>query len=183
MGYVVVNPVRAGLVRTARKWPGLVSRPKWIGGKLLKYKRPAIFFRKKGKVPVSQSLRLVRPPAFAGHSNATFSEMLAQEIRMREEQVRDQFKQERREFIGRKRILAMSTFNRAATEEPQKRIVPRIACKDKSMRIELLQRLKAFLQSYRLALARYRQGDHKACFPAGTYWMRVQFGVICSHPT
>jgi len=183
MGYVIANPVRAGLVRTPRKWPGLVSLPNVIGGEPLEFRRPEIFFRKKGKVPAGQSLQLVRPPAFEGQSDAGFIELLVQEVRLREKQVRDQFKQERRKFIGRRQVLKMSPFTRALSEEAGKRIVPRIACKNKSMRIELLHKLKAFLKEYRLARARYRRGDRSVCFPEGTYWMRVQFGVTCMNLT
>jgi putative transposase len=182
IAYTIVNPVNAGLVNTIRKWPGLVSLPTMIGGKSLEFTRPTIFFRKNSKLPRRQSMGVVRPPAFDNYTDAEFVELLAERVRQHEIQIHTLFKQENRRFLGRKRILTQSPFIRAVSDEPRRRAVPRLSCKSAHARIELLHRLKAFLQQYRRALIRYRLNEHDVCFPIGTYMMHVQFGVRIFQP-
>jgi REP element-mobilizing transposase RayT len=64
-GYVLANPVAAGLVPQARQWPGPWSAPEQIGAIAVPVQRPAIFFSPKGYAPATASLQLVAPPGFA----------------------------------------------------------------------------------------------------------------------
>ncbi|NND28937.1 MAG: hypothetical protein HKN97_10135 [Myxococcales bacterium] len=40
-------------------------------------------------------------------------------------------------------------------------------------------RLRAFKAQYRQALQKWMAGDRNACFPEGTWWMRVGHGARC----
>ncbi|MGB5222219.1 MAG: transposase, partial [Polyangiales bacterium] len=44
---------------------------------------------------------------------------------------------------------------------------------------EAVERLRAFKTQYARALARWMAGDRDACFPLGTWWMRVCHGARC----
>jgi REP element-mobilizing transposase RayT len=61
MVYVYTNPVEAGLVRTAREWPGARSLPKDLVRSPLEIERPKGFFRHDGPLPAKVSLRLEVP--------------------------------------------------------------------------------------------------------------------------
>jgi hypothetical protein len=56
---------------------------------------------------------------------------------------------------------------------------PRVAARDKWKRIEALSRLVDFLARYREALLAMRAG-REFVFPAGTYGLRVAYGVRCA---
>jgi hypothetical protein len=44
---------------------------------------------------------------------------------------------------------------------------------------EAVKRLRAFRAQYTRALAKWTAGDRTACFPEGTWWMRVCHGARC----
>jgi len=44
---------------------------------------------------------------------------------------------------------------------------------------EAVKRLRAFKAQYARALAAWTAGNRRACFPAGTWWMRVCHGARC----
>ncbi len=54
---------------------------------------------------------------------------------------------------------------------------PRIACKDKWLRIDAIKREQSFQQEYRQAYDSYQAGNRDVVFPAGTFWMKEQFDV------
>jgi hypothetical protein len=57
-----------------------------------------------------------------------------------------------------------------------------VAGRDKWKRVEALSRLVDFLRSYREAWVALRAGARDVLFPAGTYWLRVAYGVRCAAP-
>jgi hypothetical protein len=64
--------------------------------------------------------------------------------------------------------------------EPLGQLHPRVASRDSSRRIEALERLVSFLTDYRAALREWHHGKKWVLFPAGTYEMRVTYGVACA---
>ncbi len=174
--YVFTNPVAAGLVRTHADWPGAHSRPEQIGGPSKPVSRPEGFFREKGPVPESLSLELVPPPGFT--CNAWVSDLQAR-IEARESEIRAVLGANGRRFLGRQRVLEQSPWGRPTGAEPRRGLAPRVAARDKWKRVAVLQRLKAFLNTYREALRQFVGGHRTVTFPFGTYAMRVRFGVTC----
>ena len=172
--YVLANPVAAGLVRSARLWPGLWSAPEQIGGAALEVCRPKHFFDPNGSLPHKVSLQLTPPPGFA--SSDQFREQLVAALVDREAQARAAH----REFLGVARVLAQNPTGRPKPGEPRRTLSPRVAARDKWKRIEALGRLVEFLRSYRAAWAARRAGDTAATFPCGTYLLRVAHGVPCA---
>ena len=179
MVYTLTNPVAAGLVSHGYQWPGLRSAPGLIGEKRI-VQRPKIFFRPAGRAPMSSELIVARPPSFAHLSDQAFSLLLQQAVENKEAEIRHKAKANGDSFLGRKAILAQSPYATPRTHEPRRQINPRVATRDKWSRIEALQRLRCFLEAYRDAWQQFREGISGAIFPAGTYWLRIRFGVSCA---
>jgi len=86
---------------------------------------------------------------------------------------------EGRKFAGPRKVKQQSAFGMPSSPRGLGKLCPRVACKDKWRRIEVLGQLTAFLADYRVALAEYLAGKRRVEFPAGTYLMRVRHGVKC----
>jgi REP element-mobilizing transposase RayT len=175
--YALANPVAAGLVRTAREWPGLCSAPELIGGDTLLVPRPGTFFRASGPMPATATLNVTRPPCFA--SDAEFRGALESALADAEAEGRRARSSARGGFLGTVKVLAQRPFDRPVKAEPRRDLAPRVAARDKWKRIEALSRLVEFLRAYRHAWMALRAGED-AVFPAGTYGLRLTCGVRCA---
>jgi REP element-mobilizing transposase RayT len=171
--YVLANPTNAGLVRSARLWPGLWSAPERVGGDAYEVVRPKLFFDPKGILPEKATLQLTPPSGFTAEE---FRERLAASLADREAKaVRDV----RGGFLGVARVLSQKPTDRPRPGEPRRSTNPRVAARDKWKRIETLGRLVEFLRSYRAAWSERREGNTDTIFPCGTYLLRVVHGVPC----
>jgi putative transposase len=170
--YLLANPVAAGLVRSAKDWPGLWSAPDRIGT-VLHAARPKHFFDPKGLLPETVALRLSAPPGF--ESAEDFRRQLTSALAERESAER-----QGKEFLGVARVLAQRPTGRPAAGEPRRALNPRVAARDQWKRVEMLGRLAGFLASYREAWEARRAGKARVLFPAGTYLLRVLHGVPCA---
>ncbi len=178
--YTLTNPVEAGLVRFGAQWPGQRTRPEDIGRRELVAERPGFFFTE--AMPEEVRLQLVRPPCLSELGDAAVAEHIAKRVGEAEAAIQAKFDSEGRKFLGAKAVRAQSPFGSPSTREPRRRLRPRVACRDKWQRIAWLQRSKEFLTAYREALQRFSAGVRDVIFPAGTYLMRVRFGVACHDP-
>lgn len=175
--YTLSNPVLAGLVRSARQWPGLWSAPERIGGQPIAVRRPDHFFDPDGTLPDEATLQLAPPRGFASISD--FHEQLTAALAVLEaEAVRER----RGGFLGSARVLAQRPTSRPASIEPRRTMKPRVAARDKWKRIEALGRVVEFVAAYRAAWLARRSGKSRVIFPSGTYQLRVVHGVPCAAP-
>lgn len=174
--YVLANPVAAGLVRRGSEWPGLWSSPSMIGGEAIVVRRPKIFFRENGYMPEVATLELTVPDGFS--SAAEFRAQLVQALAIREAG----HATGGRGFLGAGRVQAQSPWAHPAGGERRRELKPRVGALDKWKRIEALARLTTFLADYRDALRRWTAGARDVVFPAGTYALRVSYGVSCCAP-
>jgi REP element-mobilizing transposase RayT len=179
-GYVLANPVAAGLVKHGREWPGLWTAPEQLGTAILTARRPAKFFRAKGGWPASVELALTVPPGF--RSAQEFRDAAAEEARVLEDKARRKLASEGRKFLGRAKILTQDPLTAPAGTEPRRKLNPHLAAIDTVERIDAIARLKRFVREYRVALAKLREGIREVVFPAGTYRLRVELGVRCDAP-
>ncbi len=175
--YALSNPTKAGLVSHGGEWPGVRLYRK---GKYLA-KKPSFFFRSEengGKLPDSLQLELTSPP-IGVHENAT--DMLIQSATTKQEKgLRIQWQQSGKKFLGAASVKAQSIHNSPNGGTQQKRICPRVACKDKLLRIKLLLSLKAFTRAYKPLQKQFSQGEHSVVFPVGTYRMARFYGARCA---
>jgi len=174
VAYTLANPVEAGLIRSASRWPGLWSHPEAIGGDELLVRRPSHFFNPKGSLPESIALKLTTPPGFP--TAAAFQELLHAALAEKEAAAVKKIGT----FLGVARVLAQKVTARTSREEPLGQLNPRVAGRDARRRTERLARLVSFLADYRTALREWRRGNRSIIFPAGTYLMRVACGVACA---
>lgn len=173
--YTMANPVSAGLVAHGKSWPGL--RTRWP--KVRKRVTRPDFFRDTGPMPAFATLELVRPPGFDNISDELLDELLCNGIERREQYWRDVMKDQGRRFLGRRGVLAQSVWDAPRTHEPRRQISPRVGERNKWRRIEALQRLRVFAERYRRAYELFRAGFRDFFFPAGTYKLQRQAGVLC----
>jgi REP-associated tyrosine transposase len=180
--YTLANPVAAGLVEHARRWPGLWSAPERIGGPARRVPRPRMFFREDGYTPESVELTLTHPPGF--DSAEAFRSAVEVALSALESEARQRLAAEGRRFMGRERVLAQSPFAKPAGNAPRRRLNPRVAARDPGRRVELLAELAQFLRHYRAALCDWAAGMRvDVLFPAGTYQLRIAHGVPCASPS
>jgi REP element-mobilizing transposase RayT len=176
MTYTITNPVKAGLVMRSDLWPGLCTLPSDIG-RPMRVKRPNVLFRKDGPLPEEVEVTFVPPPAYSHLSLAEFVELLRDSVEAKEESLRARARDEGRSFLGRRAVLGQDPFDSPRTREERRAKRPRIRSR---RQIELLLRLRAFLQDYREAFERFRAGFRQVIFPPGTYWMRRYAGARCA---
>jgi len=178
--YAATNPVKDGLVERVHHWPGVNGLSDLLDGRSVTVRRPRHFFRAEGPMPETATLELTIPPELGD----------AEEIRRRIRERVASFEQEaaaaRRRtgatVLGRRAILKQSWTGRPAGRLPRRGLRPRLAARNKWLRVEALLRDRAFLASYREAFARWRAGL-AAVFPPGTYWLRLFANVTVAPAT
>jgi putative transposase len=178
--YILANPVAAGLVRRGREWPGLWTAPEQLGVTTFTAPRPEVFFRADGGMPSSVELTLAVPEGF--ESAEEFQALVGAALHELEERARRERSAAGRGFLGRARVLAQSPFARPPAGEPRRKLNPRVAARDRWRRVEALSRMMDFLHAYRAAWAAMRRGVRDVVFPAGTYRLRLEYGVACAAP-
>lgn len=175
--YVLANPVAAGLVETGAEWPGLWSSPELLGATPVVVRRPKVFFREDGYLPATVELALTPPPGFSAEE---FRDQLGHALASRERQLRRDFAEEGRSYLGVAKVLAQEVWARPASGGPRFSLSPRVASRDKWKRLEAIGLLREFLAEYRRAWTALRAGVAGVVFPAGTYRLRVLHGVACA---
>jgi len=180
IAYTMANPVEACLVRRGGSWPGVrhawPSKPRVI-------RKPRWFFRGEeqgGVWPESIELELSRPPGYEELADEELAAVIGAAIEAREEKLRRTHDRKKNRFLGRKAVLAQRRHSRAATREPRFGMSPKVACRNKWRRIERLAANKRWLARYTEARRRWCAGERDVEFPAGTYKMRVEHGVMCT---
>ncbi|MBN1770555.1 MAG: hypothetical protein JXB32_04780 [Deltaproteobacteria bacterium] len=177
--YVLVNPVAAGLTDHARRWTGATS-VRWGFGETRTFVRPdGVFFGAASKLPVDASLTLASLPGFEDRTEKQSDALVRERVIARETELRAEHRAEGKSYLGMAAVLRCDPEDRPRTREPRRRINPRIACKQTDVRVEAVARWTSFVRMYRAAWARWRDGDHAAVFPEGTWLMRVRHGAAC----
>jgi REP element-mobilizing transposase RayT len=197
--YTLTNPVSAELVASHEKWPGALSPIDRIGAqRAMVVRRPEGYFDPEIH-PESIEIRLTVPHACRSETPATFRARLREEVRAREESIRETMRREGRKFLGVERLRGARyrpTTHSAAHDRKERDRQdgkkgshagkhPTLAAHDRWRRIEALQRHKGFLKAYREALEKFTErlragkSTRNIEFPHGTYLLRVRYGVSC----
>jgi REP element-mobilizing transposase RayT len=176
--YTLTNPVAAGLVKKGEHWPGVHTSVNDFG-KVIVAEKPKIFFAPGGSLPESATFEVVQPAGYEHWERRRFVRTLSSAVERRESEIQERMRAEGRKFAGPRKVKQQSPFGMPASPRGFGKMCPRVACKDKWRRIEVLGQLTAFLADYRVALAEYLAGKRRVEFPAGTYLMRLRHGVKC----
>jgi REP element-mobilizing transposase RayT len=182
--YTITNPVDARLVPHSHQWPGICLQPSDMG-KTLTVKRPWKLFRKDGPMPKAVTLRIVPPPPHLRDEiepcdETAFIASLAENVAAQEARLRKQAASAKKQFMGRKRVLAQHHTDTPWSQEPRRRLNPRIAGRDAQRRIEAIAQMKDFIAEYHRAWEKFRDGVRDTLFPHGTYALRLYQGVQCA---
>ena len=167
--YAATNPVKDYLVERVHHWQGGNGLAALVNRRPLCATRPTHFFRPDGLMPDAVELRLVIPPELGSEA-----EVLA-ELRQRVQAVEEACAAERqrtgRRVYGRRAVRQQSWRDQPSSVEPQRTLRPRVAARSVWVRIEALQRNRAFLADYAMAREAWLHGAG-VTFPMGTYWLR-----------
>jgi len=169
--YVLGNPLQAALVESWSQWPGAISDPRACAKAAVKVGRPGVYFRDDGLMPEKVKLEVTVPPCWEHLSTKQFATMAAKHLKAHEAELREKLASEKRELLGREAVKKQDPFGYPTGFDPKFELNPKLACKNKWRREEVLQRLKSFLDAYSEAWKQFKQGAKDVLFPAGTYWM------------
>jgi len=197
--YTLANPCSAHLVERSHHWKGVSSR-RLAYGVAIKVRRPGASLwsgvrrhadrltsqeskraehGRRSKLPEEVELVLERPAIMLELTDAELRSHVLERLREREQVLID-------ERIARGlRVMgwdaAMKVSPRSAPEQQEERFgrVPSYSASTASARLDAWRRRREFLARYYDALRRFLAGEWRAEFPAGTWLMKVRFGVTC----
>ncbi len=90
-------------------------------------------------------------------------------------------KAHRGRFLGLRKLGRCKPWQRPQTTETQPSRHLRVTGKETPGVLKAaIDKLRAFIQAYRLAYQRFTQGHRHTEFPAGTYWLRKHIQVCCA---
>lgn len=167
--YIATNPVKDGLVERVRHWPGPRFVHALLSGKPLRAARPKHFFREQGTMPAEIELAMKLPDHFEGKEE--FLAELARRIAHVEDSCARTCQQTGRRVLGRRAIRRQSWRAAPTSSEPRRNLRPRVASRNKWLRIAALQRNKEWELAYHDARRQWLDGE-PAEFPFGTYWLK-----------
>jgi hypothetical protein len=176
IAYVLANPVKAGLVRRAERWPGETSVKMVFGEVTIAYRPQTVYYRN-SRQRESYELRLDPPP---GLDPGACLERVHEKVRETEKQTAAKLQREGRKFLGERRVLAQDPYDSPTSWEKRRGLRPTFASRDKWTRIEAAQRNRSFLAAYRDALERFREGLRDVVFPHGSWAMERIYGCNCA---
>ena len=184
LAYVMANPVKAGLVRRAREWPGVTVLPQELGRRTWRIKRPEAFFDADNpQWPDEVELSLSLPPVLQRTYGAQqVREAVAQELEHQEHLAHREVKRRNWRVLGAERVRRLSPFQRATSFEPLRGLNPTFAVGrgQRGVFFDAVARLRAFRKAYRQALEQWRAGLRETVFPQGTWAMCRLHGVAVS---
>lgn len=176
LAYTETNPVEAGLVKWASRWPGFTSHG-WRFGETRTFKRPDWYFDPNNpENPAEVSITRVRPNIFPELSDDELFDKLMARIRERELAKQKQMAVDGRRFMGEQKLAKDRWDRRATSWEDRFTIVPKVAASSRWERLAQLQRNRRWECEYALRREELHAGG-KPVFPQGTYWLRLHAGV------
>jgi hypothetical protein len=120
---------------------------------------------------------LLRPD---NETNQEFAALIKTRVAAAEESAAAERRQKGIPVVGREHILNQDWHARPQNAEPRFNLVPRVAAKNKWVRIEAIARNMAFLAAYADARDKFAKGSRDVVFPAGTWWLHRCANVQCA---
>jgi REP element-mobilizing transposase RayT len=182
LAYAAANPVKSGLVRSAKDWPGITVLPQELGRRTFVVGRPDAFFDADNpKWPDRVELPLTLPPALKqSYGPDAIREAVAVELVRQERLARAEVKAHGWRVLGAERVQRLSPYRRATSFEPLRRRNPTFAVGRGQRKVffQAVAELRAFRQAYRNALEQWRAGLRSVVFPQGTWCMCRTHGAV-----
>lgn len=176
LAYTEANPVEAGLVRWARRWPGFTSHG-WKFGETRTYKRPSWYVDPDNvENPEEVHITRVRPDILPELSDEELYEHLMEQVRRRELAKQAEVKKANRRFKGERKLAKERWDSVPKTPQDRFKIRPKIVASSRWKRLAQLQRDRKWEREYATALEALRNGE-RPVFPYGTYLLHVRYGI------
>jgi hypothetical protein len=176
MAYTIANPTAAGLVRSPREWPGVITTRI---AERCRVEMPDVFFDPEGALPEVVELEFSRPPVYPHLDDAQLARRLATAVEHRVREARQALARQGRKFLGANAVRQQSFEAVPKTSEPRRGPNPRIAAAHTPERVQAIRNLRTFLRDYRAAWHAWRHGKREQIFPSGTYALRIYARVAC----
>jgi len=144
--------------------------------------RPKRFFDEDGAMPERVRLRFARPPEFAHLTQRQWAAKLRAAVAEQERKAAHERQRTGKRVLGRKAILRQSPYSCPKSFARRRGLRPRVATRNKWLRIEQLHRNENFQERYRRAYERVRAGKRAVRFPFGSYLFAKQ-GLVRCEPT
>ena len=175
VAYTLANPVTSFLVERIEQWPGLQTRIDDLGrwrGQV--YRRPACFFRAKGRVSEVVEVASELPPMVeAAFGVEGFQRRVKQRVESLVTAARKEAAANGHGFVGLAEVLRQGVWHRPTS--PSKRetgadVTPikRVAASTRKLGRAMVEAFVNFQKAHRAAWKALRSGLD-ATFPAGTY--------------
>ncbi len=179
MIYGLTNPVKDHSVDRVRLWPGFCSLSYQMRGQSMVVRRPRKFFNPNGHMPTEVTLYFARLPGFEHLSEKQWRKKILKAVTAEEHKAAEVRARTGRKLLGRKAVRRQSAFSYPETTTKRRGLRPRVATRNKTLRIKLLEQHKKFVARYREAFERLKVGDRNVRFPWGTFKLRVLKLVQC----
>jgi putative transposase len=178
MAYVIANPTAAGLVRSPEEWPGVITRRL---GERITFEMPDHFFDEANTETDCDDVVLEsgRPAIFAQLSDEELDRRLFDAVAERVRVARAAMRAAGKSFLGVQAVLRQPFTARPLTREVRRKLNPRVAAANPSIRVAALRALQQFVAQYRNAWCAWREGKRDVVFPLGTYALRVHTRARC----
>jgi len=185
MAYLIANPTSAFAVRYSRDWPGAKTRAQDIGTRVIRVKRPKVFFDPDNpQWPDELELELRMPAVLEDTYGAEEARrLIADRVRQLEREAWQEAKERGIGFRGARRVMRTPRTARARSYEVFGARNPRFsAAGDSEAGKTKVAWLREFNAQYDRALAAWSRGNRRVRFPYGTWWMCVHHGARCRPP-
>lgn len=178
--YVALNPVAAGLVPDARKWPGYVCSLE-DAGETLTFRRPKAFEGSR-TFPEFASFEVALPVELRGKPTAHLRRRFRKERLERQKNIARARAAEGKRFLGVQRAMQVDAetkprrpLAKKADMKKRNRAVfnPLFAASTPDLRAAAAQQLRAFRGNHRACLIGYRTGETDIVWPPGTFYKHV----------
>lgn len=179
--YDLTNPVKDGLVHDYRLWPGVKSRPgDWMQPARIVKRPRGLDFSARSRKHRDVKVKYVVPPALGDRPLQRVVDDMHAHIHDVTRSIRADFKLQGRTWLGAKGVLAIHPFDVPRRPRIKGKRVPTFAAGGDIKLLKAgLKRVREFRQRYRECIQRFLAGARDVIFPAGTYLMRIRFGVCC----
>jgi putative transposase len=197
--YTLANPCSANLVERCHQWHGVSSRrleygvpitivrPKYglWGGPCRHVKRSASQeskrsrFGGRSKLPKEVTLVLTRPSIMSELSDAQLRSRIREQLNERERSIIGERRSRKQRVMGWEAARKVSFGAAPKRTEERFGTVPSYSADTTAARISAWERRRDFLERYYDALRQFVRGEWRVEFPAGTWLMKVRFGVTC----
>jgi len=175
--YTLTNPVKDGLVRDYREWPGFNTRPSDWRGRVQRVTRPEYYFK---NTPEKIEYRIIAPSQLVHDDIEALIADVESAIRERQSQAAIDLASQGRTFKGIKAIMRTNPFDSPSTPRSVGKLNPQIAAGGDGEALERATRaLHAFRIAYRAAWVLFKRGAKAAVFPGGTLLMHRRYGLPC----